>query len=283
MTKSTSLWQLRIRMFCRDRLAVVSLGVIFILLVSAILAQIIAPYDPAAQTMSERRLPPGSPGHLLGTDGFGRDIASRLVYGGRLSLVVGLVSVGAGMLIGMTLGLIAGYFKRLDNLIMRVMDILLAFPGVLIAIIVVAILGPGLYNVIIAISVFSIPMFARLTRASTLSAKEETYVLAAQSLGASTSRILLQHILPNIVSPIIVFATVRIGVSILNAAALSFLGIGAQPPLPEWGVMISEGRNFLYTSPHIAFVPGLAILIVVLSFNLLGDGVRDALDPFQSH
>ncbi|HDL84879.1 MAG TPA: ABC transporter permease [Candidatus Acetothermia bacterium] len=282
MTKSTSLWQLRIRRFRKDRLAVVSLGIISILLISAILAQVIAPYDPASQRMSERRLPPGSPGHLLGTDGFGRDIASRLVYGGRISLMVGLVSVGVGMLIGMTLGLIAGYFKHLDNLIMRVMDILLAFPGVLIAIIVVAILGPGLYNVIIAISVFSIPMFARLTRGATLSAKEETYVLAARSLGAPTSRILLQHILPNIVSPIIVFATVRIGVSILNAAALSFLGIGAQPPMPEWGVMISEGRNFLYTSPYIAFVPGLAILIVVLSFNLLGDGIRDALDPFQS-
>lgn len=283
MTKNTSLWQLRIRRFRKDRLAIVSLVIIFILMMSAILASFIAPYDPAAQRMGERRLPPGSPGHLLGTDGFGRDIASRLVYGGRLSLLVGLASVGGGMLIGMTLGLIAGYFKHLDNLIMRVMDILLAFPGVLIAIIVVAILGPGLYNVIIAISVFSIPMFARLTRASTLSAKEETYVLAARSLGASTSRILLQHILPNIVSPIIVFATVRIGVSILNAAALSFLGLGAQPPLPEWGVMISEGRNFLYTSPYMAFVPGLAILIVVLAFNLLGDGVRDALDPFQSH
>jgi len=262
---------------------VVSLGIISMLILSAVLAPVIAPYNPAAQRMTERRLPPGSPAHLLGTDGFGRDIASRLIYGGRISLMVGLVSVGAGMLIGMALGLIAGYFKRLDNLIMRVMDILLAFPGVLIAIIVVAALGPGLYNVIVAISVFSIPMFARLTRGATLSAKEETYVLAARSLGASTSRIILQHILPNIVSPIIVFATVRIGVSILNAAALSFLGIGAQPPLPEWGVMISEGRNFLYTSPHMAFVPGVAILIVVLSFNLLGDGVRDALDPYQSH
>jgi len=283
MTKTVSLWQLQMRRFCKDRLAVASLIIIFILVASAILAPLIAPYDPTSQRMVERRLPPGSSGYLLGTDGFGRDIASRLVYGGRISLTVGLVSVGAGMLIGMALGLIAGYFKRLDNLIMRVMDILLAFPGVLIAIIVVAILGPGLYNVIIAISVFSIPMFARLTRGATLSAKEETYVLAARSLGASTSRIILQHILPNIVSPIIVFATVRIGVSILNAAALSFLGIGAQPPLPEWGVMISEGRDFLYTSPHMAFVPGLAILIVVLSFNLLGDGVRDALDPHQSH
>ncbi len=283
MTKTTSLWQLQMRRFRKDRLAVASLIIIFILVASAILAPLIAPYNPTSQRMVERRLPPGSSGHLLGTDGFGRDIASRLVYGGRISLTVGLVSVGVGMLIGMALGLIAGYFKRLDNLIMRVMDILLAFPGVLIAIIVVAILGPGLYNVIIAISVFSIPMFARLTRGATLSAKEETYVLAARSLGASTSRIMLQHILPNIVSPIIVFATVRIGVSILNAAALSFLGIGAQPPLPEWGVMISEGRDFLYTSPHMAFVPGLAILIVVLSFNLLGDGVRDALDPHQSH
>lgn len=249
------------------------------IVVCALFAPLIAPHDPYFQDYSAVLLPPASEGHLLGTDQFGRDILSRLVYGARVSLLVGVTSVLAGLAMGVFLGLIAGYFPRLDRLIMGFVDILIAFPGILLAIAIVAALGTGLVNVIIAIAIFSVPTFARITRGSVLSIREVEYVAAAQALGSSHSRVLTKTILPNIVSPIIIYGSLRLATSILTAATLSFLGLGAQPPIPEWGAMINEGKTYLYTARYISIAPGLAIFLSVLAFNLLGDGLRDALDP----
>jgi peptide/nickel transport system permease protein len=267
------------REFKKNKLAILGLFIIIILLLTAVLAPFVAPYDPDAQDFSSRFLPVGSPGHLLGTDDFGRDILSRLIYGSRISLIVGLSSVVLGLLIGVTLGLLAGYYTLLDNIIMRIIDIMLAFPGVLLAISIVAALGPGLENVIIAISIWSIPTFTRLIRGQVLSLREKEYVKASRALGARDIRILVKHILPNTIGPIIVYSTMRIASAILSSASLSFLGLGAQPPTPEWGAMVSSGRSFIYNAPHMILVPGMAIMIVVFSFNLIGDGLRDALDP----
>jgi ABC-type dipeptide/oligopeptide/nickel transport system permease subunit len=222
----------------------------------------------------------GSIKNILGTDDLGRDILSRLIYGARVSLMVGLVSVGIAVIIGAFLGAIAGFFRGwLDNLIMRIMDIILAFPGILLAIVIVAYLGPGLRNAMIAIGVISIPHFARIVRASVLEEMEKDYVLASRAVGTRSRRILFNSVLPNCLSPIIVQASLGFGSAILDAAGLSFLGLGAQPPIPEWGAMIAMGRSMILRAWWVMTFPGIAILFGVLGFNLLGDGLRDALDP----
>ncbi|NMB25728.1 MAG: ABC transporter permease [Firmicutes bacterium] len=263
----------------RGKPAMFGLGVLIFLILASTLAPWLAPHDPYEQNLVMRFKPIGTKGHPLGTDSFGRDMLSRLLYGSRISLVVGLSSVTLGLVFGVTLGLIAGYYRRLDNLIMRVIDVMLAFPGVLLAIAVVAALGPGMWNVVIAIGIWSIPTFARIVRGQVLAIKDSEYITATKAMGCRDGRILVKHILPNCLAPVIVYATMRIASSIMSAATLSFLGLGAQPPIPEWGAMIAEGRSFLYNAPHIATVPGLAIMLVVFAFNLLGDGLRDALDP----
>lgn len=262
-----------------DKAAV--LGVIIISFVSsvAILAPIIAPHDAYKLDLPNARAPPDRE-HLLGTDEFGRDILSRILYGSRISLQIGIISVGIAMTVGILIGLIAGYFGGIaDSVLMRIMDLLLAFPYILLAIVIVTVLGPGISNTMIAVGVRSIASFSRVIRGSVLSIKEETYIKAAKAIGATHWRIIFFHILPNTISPIIVLGTLGFGSAILSAAALGFLGLGAQPPMPEWGVMLSNGRQFLLEAPHIVVFPGLSIMATVLGFNLVGDWLRDVLDP----
>ncbi|MFD4819467.1 ABC transporter permease subunit [Peribacillus butanolivorans] len=267
------------RKFKKQRLAMMAGCFIVLLFLIALFGPAIAPYS-AVEPDYDNILSPPSMEHLAGTDAFGRDIFSRILEGTRISLLVGLTSVLVGAIAGTILGLISGYYgKWIDSLIMRFCDVLFAFPGILLAIGIIAILGPGLGNVIIAVAIFSIPIFARIVRSSTLSIKSTVFVEAARSIGSPPRRIIWKHIFPGTVSSIIVYFTMRIGTSILTAASLSFLGLGAQPPSPEWGAMLSSGRDFLNTAPHVTFFPGFAIFITVLAFNLLGDGLRDALDP----
>jgi ABC-type dipeptide/oligopeptide/nickel transport system permease subunit len=224
--------------------------------------------------------PKDKPQHILGIDGNVRDEFTRIVYGTRISLYVGFSTVAVAIIIGTLLGAIAGYAGGwLDNVIMRILDVLLAFPSLLLAITIVSVLGKGLQNALLAIAIVSIPSYARVVRASVLSVKENSYVAASRALGASHWHILLERILPNAIPPLIVRGTLGIGVAILDAAALSFIGLGAQPPLAEWGTMLGSERNQVFTAPHLVFFPGIAIMITVLAFNLLGDGLRDAIDP----
>jgi len=258
--------------------AMIGLGIIVFWIVIAALAPWIAPYGPAAPDYDNVLAGP-SWQHLCGTDTFGRDIFSRILWGGRISLTVGFVSVALGGVAGVALGLVSGFFGGLiDALIMRLMDVLLAFPGILLAIGVVALLGPGIDNVIYAIAVFSVPVFARLVRGSTLALRQTLYVQAARSIGVRAPALILRHILPGALPSVIVYSSLRVGTSILTAAALSFIGLGAPPPSPEWGTMLAEGRSYLGVADQITLFPGLAIFVTVLAFNLLGDGLRDALD-----
>ncbi len=267
------------RRFRKNKGAVLGLLIILITITVAIFAPQIAPHDPYAQNWRNRMEPP-SREHLLGTDEHGRDQLSRIIYGSRLALTIGLISVSIGLIAGGFLGLIAGFFGGLlDNIIMRVMDVMMAFPGILLALGLVAALGPGLYNVMIAVGIWSIPLFARLVRGTVLSVKENDFVDGAKALGASNLRIIGRHILPNIIPPVLVLSTLRLATALLSAAALSFLGLGAQPPQPDWGAMLSQARAHIHSSPHLSLFPGLAIMILVLSFNMVGDGLRDALDP----
>ncbi|RPJ28526.1 MAG: ABC transporter permease [Chloroflexi bacterium] len=295
--KSVSLWQITWRRLFRRKSAVVGLVILGILIFVALTAQWIAPYDPIQVLLGKEKVkarqdpcihlfgcPTTEPQHILGIDGNVRDEFSRLLYGARLSLMIGFTTVTFAIIIGTVLGALAGYFGGwVDNLIMRVMDVLLAFPSLLLAIAIVTVLGPGLQNALLAIGVVSIPAYARVVRASVLSVREMEYVSATRALGGDTMQILFRRILPNALTPLIVQGTLGIATAILDAAALSFLGLGAQPPTPEWGSMLGAERNQVFTAPHLVFFPGIAIALTVLSFNLLGDGLRDALDPRLAH
>jgi peptide/nickel transport system permease protein len=239
----------------------------------------VSPYDPLDQDLANNYAKP-SVEHPLGTDDLGRDTLSRLVYGARISLGISLSSVGLGVIVGTFLGLVAAYYKGwLDTVIMRFMDFLLALPGILLAIAIVAVLGKGILNTIIAVAIFTVPTFARLVRGSALSIQELDYIEATKALGASDHRIIFKHIVPNALTPIVVQATLSLGTAILISSGLSFLGLGVQPPHPEWGAMLSKGRELIRTTPVAAVAPGISITLVVLSFSMLGDGLRDALDP----
>jgi ABC-type dipeptide/oligopeptide/nickel transport system permease subunit len=265
----------------------------FLVLV-AIFAPVIAPYDPT-QILKDvkRRSPPcihllgcplDQPQHIFGIDGNSRDLFSRVIYGSRLSLQVGLATMTFAILIGTLIGSIAAYAGgAVDNVLMRIMDVLMAFPSLLLAIAIVSVLGMGLINALLAIGIVSIPRFARLVRSTVLSVKELDYVQASRALGASPMRILFRRILPNAITPLIVQGTLGIATAILDAAALSFLGLGAEPPIPEWGLMLGEEKNSIFSAPHLVIFPGIAIMLTVLGFNLLGDGLRDALDPRLTH
>jgi ABC-type dipeptide/oligopeptide/nickel transport system permease subunit len=266
------------RRFAKHRLAVIGLGVILALVVLALGARQIAPHDPVRQDLPHALAKPSAE-FPLGTDEFGRCILSRILFGARLSLLVGVIATAIGATAGIVLGLCAGYFPRADAPVMRCMDVLLAFPSILLAIAVVAALGPSLGNVMIAVGVRSVPSFARVSRSMVLSLKELEFVQGAAALGASHARVLFRHILPNSVSPLLVFSSMQVATAILLAAILSFLGLGVQPPTPEWGKMVSDGRSYLMDAPHVSLFPGLAIFIAVMGFNCLGDGLRDALDP----
>lgn len=257
------------------------IGAIVLLLItlSAVLAPSLTPYDPIVISPADRLQSPNAD-HLFGTDDFGRDILTRVLYGGRLSLIVGLVAVAIAATTGCFLGLLAGYYGRwVDSLIMRLIDVMLAFPSILLALVVVAILGRSLFNVMLAVGISSIPVFTRITRGSTLSIKEMDYVTAARATGSSDLRIMFRHVLPNIMAPIIVITTNGIAGAIISSAALSFLGLSIQPPTAEWGIMLSEGRAYLRAATWITTFPGLAIMVTVMAINLLGDGLRDVLDP----
>jgi glutathione transport system permease protein len=268
------------RKFRRQRVALAAAGFVLILVALAALAPYIVPFDAENYFDDDTLNSPPSAKHWFGVDPLGRDIFSRLLMGARISLTAGFVSVAVGAVIGTLLGLVAGYYEGWwDRAIMRLADVLFAFPGILLAIAIVAILGSGMANVIIAVSIFSIPTFARLVRGNTLALKHLTYVESARSIGASDATIVLRHIFPGTISAVVVYFSMRIGTSIITAASLSFLGMGAQPPTPEWGAMLDAARSDMLTAPHVAIFPALAIFFTVLAFNLLGDGLRDALDP----
>lgn len=268
-----------IRRLFKNKLAVAGLIIVILQILMAIFAPMITVHDPIKQNLASSELPVFSEGHWLGTDNYGRDVWSRIVYGARISLVVGIVAVSLGLIGGVVLGMLAGFYPKLDAVIMRIVDLLFSFPGILLAMLIIAILGTSLVNVAIAISIWSIPTCARIVRGSVLSIKEKEYIMAMRSMGASDLRIMARHILPNATAPIIVFATMRMATAILSTASLSYLGLGAQPPTPEWGAMISQGQDFMWSSPHLTIVPGIAIMLTVFAFNVLGDGLRDALDP----
>ncbi len=277
------LWREAFHRLVRNPGAIVGAVIVATFVVVAIFAPLIAPYSPLDQDLdliAEGCCPGPSREHLLGVDDLGRDELSRIIYGARFSLLIGVVSVTVGLSLGLVLGSIAGYFSVLDGPIMRVVDIMLAIPGFLMAIGIAALLGPGLDSVMIAIGVINVPTFARLMRGSILGQRENDYVLAARSIGVPRRRILVGHILPNAISPVIVAGTLALATAIIDAAGLGFLGLGPQDPAtPEWGIMLTDSVRYLQTAPFLAFFPGLAIVIVVMGFNLIGDGLREALDP----
>jgi len=295
--RSVSLWQITWRRLFRRKSAIVGMVILGILILIALTAQWIAPYNPTQVLLGKEKIKlrqdpcihllgcaADQPQHILGIDGNGRDEFTRILYGARLSLMIGLTTVTFAIVIGTVLGALAGYFGGwVDNLIMRVMDVLLAFPSLLLAIAIVTVLGPGLQNALLAIGIVSIPAYARVVRGSVLSVREMDYVSATRALGGNNFQILFRRILPNALTPLIVQGTLGIATAILDAAALSFLGLGAQPPTPEWGAMLGSERAQVFTAPHLVFFPGVAIALTVLSFNLLGDGLRDALDPRLAH
>lgn len=291
--RNNSLFRLTIRRIFRQRSALIGGSILLFLILVAIFAPALAPFDPDFVLIGHEDVkkrsdpcihflgcPEDEPQHILGTDGNVRDVFSRILFGTRVSLFVGFTTVGFAIIIGTLLGATGGFLGGwIDNVIMRLMDVLLAFPSLLLAIAIVAVLGHGLQNALLAIAIVSIPVYARVVRGSVLSVRENEYVSASRALGGSSWHILFKRILPNSVPPLIVQGTLGIATAILDAAALSFLGLGAQPPTAEWGTMLGSERNQVFTAPHLVFFPGLAIMITVLAFNLLGDGLRDAIDP----
>ena len=268
------------RKFKKQQVAMGALTFVLVLVLLALFAPLITPYDAENYFDYEQLNAVPSWQHWLGVDPLGRDILSRILSGARLSLAAGFLSVALGGFVGTTLGLLAGYYEGWwDRIVMRISDVLFAFPGILLALGVVAILGSSMVNVVVAVSVFSVPAFARLVRGNTLVLKQMTYIEAVRSIGASDWTIIMRHILPGTISTIVVYFSMRLGTSIITAASLSFLGMGAQPPTPEWGAMLNEARADMVNAPHVALFPSLAIFFTVLAFNLLGDGLRDALDP----
>lgn len=273
-------FQKTLNLLFKNKGALIGLGLVLFFICCALFAGLVAPYEPTAMHDGALKLAPGATGHLLGTDDLGRDILSRLLYGSRLSLMIGASVVLLSCTVGTLLGLIAGYFGGLvDRTIMRVIDILMSLPSILLAIVVVSVLGPGITNAIIAVAVVSIPSFTRIVRGSVLAEKSKEYVTASISFGASSWRTLFKEILPNCMAPLIVQATLGFSDGILNAAALGFLGLGAEPPTPEWGTMLADSRAYIESAPWLMTLPGVCILAIVLGFNLFGDGLRDALDP----
>ena len=290
--QSRTPFQNAMRRFFRHRSAQFQFVILGFMIFIALTSPVLAPYSPIKVLTDVKRrsdpcihalgCPEDQPQHIFGVDGNRRDLLSRVMYGARLSLLIGIATVSFAILIGTILGAIAGYAGGwTDTAIMPFMDILLAFPGLLLSIAIVAVLGPGLMNALLAIVFVSIPVYPRIVRSSVLQVKEQDFVSASRALGASAFGILGSHVLPNAITPVIVQGTLGIGVVILDAAALSFLGLGAAPPTPEWGLMLGEERNSLFNAPHLVFIPGIAIMLTVLAFNLLGDGLRDALDPRQ--
>jgi len=275
-TPLTEFW----RKFKKQKLALAAGLFVLLLVIVAIFAHWIVPFDPENFFDYDALNAGPSSTHWLGVDSLGRDIFSRIIMGAQISLAAGFLSVAMGAVVGTFMGLMAGYYQGWwERITMRISDVLLALPGMLLAIGVVAILGSSMVNVVVAVAVFSVPAFARLVRGNTLAIKQMTYVEAVRSIGASDWTIIMRHILPGTISPIVVYGTMRIGTSIITAASLSFLGMGAQPPTPEWGAMLNEARADMVLAPHVAIFPALAIFLTVLAFNLLGDGLRDALDP----
>ncbi|ANX11651.1 hypothetical protein ABE41_006495 [Fictibacillus arsenicus] len=268
-----------LKRFLKRKVSIVGGIIIIIFVITAIFGPLFAPYDPLQQDLANN-FQGASAEHWLGTDNLGRDTLSRLIYGARISLEISMASVGLALIVGLVLGVTAGYYGgKIETLIMRFVDILLAFPGILLAIVIVAVLGNGLVNTMMAVAIFSVPDFARIIRASVISLKEMEYIEACKAAGASNLRIILRHIIPNSLSPVIVQTTLMMGTAILTASGLSFIGLGVQPPNPEWGAMLSKARELLRSAPLAAIAPGTAITLVVLSFSLVGDGLRDALDP----
>ncbi len=268
-----------VRRLARKPLAIVGSLLLLVMILSAILAPFIAPFEPDAQGVSDPFASP-SARFLFGTDQFGRDVFSRVVHGGRISLQIGLVAVAIGGSVGLILGCLAGFLGGwVEEAVMRFIDIMLAFPGILLAIAVVIMLGPSLYNLMVAVGIGTIPTFSRVVRASVLDAKERDYVVAARAVGVSDFTIIARHIVPNIMAPFVVLATLDVATAILSGTALSYLGMGAKPPTPEWGLMLSDGRNFIRNAWWVGTFPGLAITITVIGINLMGDALRDALDP----
>lgn len=263
----------------KNKMAIVGLIILILLVFLAIFADFIAPYGYEEQSLQNAYQSPSAE-HFFGTDEFGRDIFSRIIYGSRISLIIGFVSVGIAMIVGFLIGAIAGFYGgRIDNILMRLMDILLAIPQTLLAIAIVASLGTGLTKLMVAIGIASVPGYARIVRASVMTMRGEEYIEAARASGTNDRKIIMKHILPNCLAPVIVQATLGIANAIMSAAALSFIGIGIQPPVPEWGAMLSGGRDYIRGYAYMTMFPGLAIIVTVLSLNLLGDGLRDALDP----
>ncbi|MGI9641363.1 MAG: ABC transporter permease [Acidimicrobiia bacterium] len=289
----TSQWALTARRFRAQTSGMIGLFIVVALVGIAFLAPLIAPYDPNEVLIGKEEVgprekpcvhvlgcPEDQPQHIMGTDGNVRDEFSRIIYGARVSLTLGFFTVTIALIVGSSLGALAGYVGGwFDNITMRIMDVILGFPSLLLAIAIVSVLGPGLQNALIAIAIVSIPAYARVMRAQVLSIRESDYVSASKALGASSRQILVRRVVPNALTPLVVLATLGVATAILEAAGLSFLGLGAQPPTAEWGTMLAQERNNLFTSPHLVFFPGIAIMITVLGFNLMGDGLRDALDP----
>ncbi|MFS0690286.1 nickel transporter permease [Sporosarcina sp. 179-K 8C2 HS] len=277
--RTTGPWREAWRSFTKSKVAVAGMIIILFFVLLAIFGPLIAK-EGINEQMAADRLQPPSAEYWLGTDDFGRDILSRIIHGARISLSVGFLSVIASVIVGSFLGIVAGYYGRwTDTIISRIFDIMLAFPSILLAIAIVSVLGPGLENALIAIAIINVPNFGRLIRSKVLSIKEDEYIMAAKAIGMKDARILFSHILPNSMAPVIVQGTLAVATAILEAAALGFLGLGAQAPQPEWGKMLADSKSYLQSAPWTMIFPGLSIMLTVLGFNLMGDGLRDALDP----